>query len=182
MTCLNGGFTNLPSKTLHWLDPSTSLVAKLRDARKNLNSVYKYIKKFIYNINLWTFVASTSWIAYQLFEYIYIYIYITKQNKSNLTITQNTELHNSNQKINEKKNTNHHKTTSQGSEPTNPIKKLKIKTANLIITHITKSTKPIKEQKKIASFIHKPPQRHRGQKKISRASPIVGVVGSKEFK
>jgi hypothetical protein len=38
-------------------------------------------------------------------------------------------------------------------------KKIKIKTTILVITHTTKSTNRIKEQKrkKIASFIHKPP-------------------------
>ena len=43
------------------------------------------------------------------------------------------------------KNTNHHKITTQGSEPTYPIKKIKNKNTNLVITHTTKSTNPIKE-------------------------------------
>ena len=169
MTCLNGGFTNLPSKTLHWLDPSTSLVANLRDARKNLNSVYKYIKKFIYNINLWTFVASTSWMVSIIIKFIQCNIYINPYHKTEqIQFDHNTKhrtTHNSNQKINEKKNTNHHKTTTQGSESTNPIKKLQIKTTNLIITHTTKSTNPIKEQKgKILYLSYKNHHRSSGGK------------------
>jgi hypothetical protein len=69
----------------------------------------------------------------------------TKQNKSNLTITQNTQFQSQNQG---KKNTNHHKTTNKGSEPINPIKKIKIKTTILVITHTKKSTNRIKEQKR----------------------------------
>ena len=84
-------------------------------------------------------------------QYIYIYIYKNPYHKTKqIQFDHNTKhrtTHNSNQKINEKKNINHHKTTTQGSEPTNPIKKLKIKTTNLVITHTTKSTNPIKEQK-----------------------------------
>ena len=100
--------------------------------------------------------------------------------------TKHRTTHNSNQKINEKKNINHHKTTTQGSEPTNPIKKLKIKTTNLVITHTTKSTNWIKEQKgkTIAYFIHKPPSKHRGnkKKKLSSTLLIVRTVNSREFK
>jgi hypothetical protein len=42
-----------------------------------------------------------------------------------------------------------------------------IKTTNLLITHTTKYTIPIKEQKgkNIASFIHKQPQKHKSKKK-----------------
>jgi hypothetical protein len=83
-----------------------------------------------------------------------------------LTITQNTQLQN--QKTKGKKNTNHHKITTQGSEPTNPIKKKKTKTKNLEITHTTKSTNLIKVQK--GEKLHLSYTNHhrstRGKKKI----------------
>ena len=84
------------------------------------------------------------------------YIY-TKQNKSNLTITQNTQLQSQNQ--GKKKNTNHHKTTNKGSELINLIKNKNknYNPSNNTYHKIHKSNQRAKEKKKIASFIHKPP-------------------------
>ena len=124
---------------------------------------------------------------HQIYAMIYIYIYkrthTTKQNKSNFPITQNTQLQKKKETKGEKyqplQNYNPRFRTHKSN------KKIKIKTTNLIIIHTTKSTNLIKEQKgkKIVSFIHKTPQKHREQKKIpSTALPIVGAVGSREFK
>jgi hypothetical protein len=82
-----------------------------------------------------------------------------------LTITQNTQLQSENQgkkKYQPPQNYNPRFRTHKSN------KKIKIKTTNLVITHTTKSTNRIKEQKgkTIAYFIHKPPQKHRGKKKI----------------
>ena len=86
-------------------------------------------------------------------KYIYIYIY-TKQNKSNLTITQNTQLQSQNQgkkKYQPPQNYKQRFRTHKSNK--------KIKTTILIITHTTKFTNRIKEQKrkKIAPFMYKPP-------------------------
>jgi hypothetical protein len=69
----------------------------------------------------------------------------TKQNKSNLTITQNTQFQSQNQG---KKKYQPPQNYKQRFKPINPIKKIKIKTTILVITHTTKSTNRIKEQKR----------------------------------
>ena len=135
-------------------DRLSTLVANSRDMQKHLNFVCKYIRNL--------FIMQTcEHLQHQLLEQfqllsnlcneIYIYIYKNLYHKTKqIQFDHNTKhrtTQNSNQKINEKKNTNHHKTTTQGSESTNPIKKLQIKTINLVITHTTKFTNPIKKQK-----------------------------------
>jgi hypothetical protein len=82
-------------------------------------------------------------------KYIYIYTYKTKQIQFNYNTKHTTSI----TKPREKKNTNHYKTTNKGSELINPIKKIKIKTTILVITHTTKSTNQIKEQKRKKNYI-----------------------------
>jgi hypothetical protein len=85
-----------------------------------------------------------------------LFIIITNQIK----FDHNTKNTTSITKPREKKYTNHHKTTNKDSEPINPIKKIKIKTTILVITHTTNPQIELKSKrgkKKIASFIHKPP-------------------------
>jgi hypothetical protein len=119
---------------------------------------------------------------HQIYAMIYIYIY-TKQNKSNLTITQNTQLQSQNQgKI--YIYTNHHKSTNKGSKPINPLKKKKknYNLSNNTYHKIHKSNQRAKE-KKNCIFYTQTTIKAQGVKKISSAtSPIVGEVGSEEFK
>jgi hypothetical protein len=105
----------------------------------------------------------------QLYIYIYIYIYIYKNpyhKTKQIQFDHNTKHTTLIRKPREKKyqppqNYNPKFKTYKSNE------KIKIKTTNLVITHTTKSTNRIKEQKgkTIAYFIHKPPSKHRGNKK-----------------
>jgi hypothetical protein len=72
-----------------------------------------------------------------------------------------------------KKNTKHHKTTTYGSEPTNPIKK----------KYKPKSTNPIKKQieKNIAFLKHKPQQNHNGAKNKIRAQDLNRRLGEQSI-
>ena len=68
----------------------------------------------------------------------YIYIYKNPYHKTKqIQFDHNTKHTTLIRKPRRKKNINYHKTTTQGSESTNPIK---IKTTILVITHTTKST------------------------------------------
>jgi hypothetical protein len=97
-----------------------------------------------------------------------------------LTITQNTQLQSQNQgkkKYQPPQNYKQRFRTHKSNK--------KIKTTILIITHTTKSTNRIKEQKrkKNCIFHTQTTIEAQGVKKISSAaSPVVGVVGSGEFK
>ena len=114
--------------------------------------------------------------------HIYIRTHTTKQNKSNLTITQNTQLQLENQeekKYQPPQNYNPRFKTHKSNI------KIKIKTTNLIITHTTKSINRIKkQQKKKLHLSYTNHHKRTGAKEISSiVSSIVGVaVGSGEFK
>ena len=56
-------------------------------------------------------------------KYIYIYIKNPYHNTKQIQFDYNTKHTTPIRKLREKKNTNHHKTTTQGLEPTNLIKK-----------------------------------------------------------
>jgi hypothetical protein len=118
----------------------------------------------------------------QLYIYIYKRIHTTKQNKSNLTITQNTQLQSENQR--EKKIPT---TTKLQSKVQNPQiqyknKNKNYKPSNNTYRKIHKSNQRAKGGKQLHISYTNHHKSIGAKKNLRAALPIVGTVGSGEFK